>query len=88
MRYEALKPISLENIKIENKSHISEYQYSIEKIHHGKYHQGKYIIKTLQKILNYLTKIKQSLNLKDNNHLYKNNRENEIYSKFWWNIGF
>tara|TARA_B100000686_G_scaffold353260_1_gene458169 strand:- start:7498 stop:7758 length:261 start_codon:yes stop_codon:yes gene_type:complete len=86
MRYESLNVTSLNNIKIKNISKVAEFQYSIEKINLGKKYQSQYIVFIIKHFYNYIVERMKLLNRKNNNIIYKNEINREIYSKFWWNI--
>ena len=87
MRYEELKDDSFKRVKLSNVSQYYEYKYCIEKISMGKYEHSKNSIKIFKYILNFIINIFcVSKNKKLN--VYYNNNNNEMYSKFWWNISF
>ena len=79
MKYEVLNKSSY--IKIENSqiSKYSQFEYSIDKLIHGKRAQSIYI----KKILNNLFSIKSKNRI---NNFYKRINSSEIYSKDWWRI--
>ncbi len=88
MRYEALKDTSLDIIKVENVSNVSEFKYSIEKINFGKKCHSENIIYIIKIFYNFIVKEIKLLNKNKNYIFYKNEINKELYSKLWWNINF
>ena len=79
MKYEVLSKSSYIKIKNLQISKYSQFEYSIDKLIHGKRAQSIYI----KKILNNLLSIK---NKNTTNNFYKRIHSSEIYSKDWWRI--
>ena len=79
MKYEVLNKSSYVIIKNSQISKHSQFEYSIDKLIHGKRAQSTYIIK----ILNNLLRIKSK---NRTNNFYKRVHSSEIYSKDWWRI--
>ena len=79
MKYEVLNKSSYIKIRNSQISKYSQFEYSIDKIIHGKRAQSIYI----KKILNNLLSIK---NKNTTNNFYKRIHSSEVYSKDWWRI--
>ncbi len=79
MKYEVLSKSSYIKIKNLQISKYSQFEYSIDKLIHGKRAQSIYI----KKILNNLFSIKSKNRI---NNFYKRINSSEIYSKDWWRI--
>ena len=79
MKYEVLSKSSYIKIKNLQISKYSQFEYSIDKLIHGKRAQSIYFIK----ILNNLFSIKSKNRI---NNFYKRIHSSEIYSKDWWRI--
>ena len=79
MKYEVLNKSSYIKIKNSQISKYSQFEYSIDKLIHGKKAQSIYI----KKILNNLFSIK---NKNRSNSFYKRIHSSELYSKDWWRI--
>ena len=79
MKYEVLNKFSYIKIRNSQISKYSQFQYSIDKLIHGKRAQSVYI----KKILNNLLSIK---NINTTNTFYKRIYSSELYSKDWWRI--
>ena len=79
MKYEVLNNSSYIKIKNLQISKYSQFEYSIDKLIHGKRAQSIYI----KKILNNLFSIK---NKNTTNNFYKRIHSSEVYSKDWWRI--
>tara|TARA_B100000214_G_C23943130_1_gene616684 strand:- start:26 stop:265 length:240 start_codon:yes stop_codon:yes gene_type:complete len=79
MKYEVLNKSSYTKIRNSQISKYSQFEYSIDKLIHGKRAQSIYI----KKILNNLFSIK---NKNTTNNFYKRINSSEVYSKDWWRI--
>ena len=79
MKYEVLSKSSYIKIKNLQISKYSQFEYSIDKLIHGKRAQSIYI----KKIFNNLFSIKSKNRI---NNFYKRINSSEIYSKDWWRI--
>ena len=79
MKYEVLNKSSYIKIRNSQISKYSQFEYSIDKLIHGKRAQSIYI----KKLLNNLFSIK---NKSRANNFYKRIHSSEIYSKDWWRI--
>ena len=79
MKYEVLNKSSYIKIKNSQISKYSEFEYSIDKLIHGKIAQSIYIIKILNNFLSIKSKNRT-------NNFYKRIYSSEIYSKDWWKI--
>ena len=79
MKYEVLNKSSYIKIKNLQISKTLQFEYSIDKLIHGKRAQSIYI----KKLLNNLFSIK---NKNRPNNFYKRTHSSEIYSKDWWRI--
>tara|TARA_Y100000746_G_scaffold168688_1_gene146038 strand:- start:270 stop:509 length:240 start_codon:yes stop_codon:yes gene_type:complete len=79
MKYEVLNKSSYIKIKNLQISKSLQFEYSIDKLIHGKRAQSIYI----KKLINNLFSIK---NKNRANNFYKRIHSSEIYSKDWWRI--
>ena len=79
MKYEVLSKSSYIKIKNLQISKSLQFEYSIDKLIHGKRAQSIYI----KKLINNLFSIK---NKNRANNFYKRIHSSEIYSKDWWRI--